>query len=42
LNNKIFITKPSDLDDLRRRIVDETRRISREYNRKVVSNFYDR
>jgi len=42
LKNNIYqITKPNDLDNLRSRIVDETRCISREYNRKAVSSFYN-
>jgi len=42
LKRKIHITKSNDLDDLRRRIYDETRRIPRKYNKKIVSSFYNR
>jgi len=42
LKNKVYITKPNNVDDLRGQIIDETKYIPREYNKKAVSSFYNR
>jgi len=36
LKNKVYITKPNNVDDLRGQIIDETKYIPREYNKKAV------
>lgn len=42
LKNRVFETKPRNLDDLRRRILEEATFILNAYTRNAVSSFYDR
>jgi len=42
LKNKVYITKPQDLNDLRQRIVHEINLIPQQIYRNAVSGFYNK